>query len=62
VYFPSSLSLYRSPSGIGVQVAWAIPVYAVEAEWIANHGWRAFQELLDARSPNLLDLDRPPTL
>jgi hypothetical protein len=39
--------------------AWLIPITTVEATFVADQGWSEFESLLEARDPDLLDLDRP---
>jgi hypothetical protein len=39
---------------------WLFPILPSEVRFIASHGWSAFEDLLERRDPDLLDLRRSP--
>jgi hypothetical protein len=43
-----------------VLVSWLIPIYRSEADWIEEHGYNAFEDLIVKQDPDLMDLNRPP--
>jgi hypothetical protein len=57
VYFPDALAQCPATEPPTV-FAWLIPITADEAEFVAVHGWDAFEDLLEACEPDLLDLRR----
>jgi hypothetical protein len=40
-------------------IAWIVPISASEAAYIHQHGWSAFEELVESKEPDLLDMKRP---
>ena len=41
-------------------LVWLVPITTAEAEFVASHGWPAFEDLLAAGDPDLSDVSRPP--
>lgn len=37
---------------------WVIPIYDYEADFVRTNGWSSFEDLLEAREPDLYDLAR----
>ncbi|MFF3152449.1 suppressor of fused domain protein [Streptomyces sp. NPDC057910] len=62
VYFDDNFSSVRREDGRGVAIVWMIPIGATEADYVARHGWEAFESQLVAKDPDLLDLRRPQFL
>lgn len=59
VIFPQGLELYSESTPPTVLV-WLIPLLASEAEFVRQQGWDSFEDLLEERNPDLLDLNRLP--
>lgn len=58
-YLQPGVSLVESTDP-PTDVAWLIPVHPAEIATIRSAGWNAFDELLTAHDPDLLDLARSP--
>lgn len=59
-YLPDSFASCIEP-GVGeIVFAWLVPVYESEARYVAQHGWEAFENILEENDPDLLDDDREP--
>jgi hypothetical protein len=43
-----------------VLIAWLLPVYRTEVEWIQKYGYDAFEDLIVELDPDGLNLARPP--
>ncbi len=37
-----------------------VPITTTEAEFVASHGWTAFEDMLATEDPDLSDVNRPP--
>ncbi|QKL55768.1 suppressor of fused domain protein [Ralstonia solanacearum] len=59
VIFPQGLELYSESTPPTVLV-WLIPLLASEAGFVRQEGWSRFEDLLEERNPDVLDLNRPP--
>jgi suppressor of fused protein SUFU len=57
VYFPDGFEVVDDGNGTTVFV-WLVPISRAEAEYVRQHGWEAFEQLLDEKQPNLVDLGR----
>lgn len=57
VIFDDDLAVFEGSDPPTVFV-WMIPIYAEEAEFIANYGWSKFEDILVDKDPNLLDFHR----
>lgn len=57
VYFPDELATWHSEAG-DVDVQWLVPISGREAAYVRDHGWEAFEELLAAQDPDLVDVYR----
>ena len=57
VMFDESLATYEGTSPSTVLV-WLIPILADEARYVEEHGWEAFEDLLEQKNPDLWDLRR----
>lgn len=60
-YFPPGLGVWRGSDPPTV-IVWLVPIYDAEAEFVAEHGWDAFENLLQEGDPDLLDLQRAPVV
>ena len=58
VYFPDAFAGVVV-DGVDVVLAWLIPIYSAEAEYIWGAGWESFEQLLAELDPDLTDLQRP---
>ncbi|MEF9416832.1 suppressor of fused domain protein [Ralstonia sp. SM1864_UCD524_TZ4] len=58
VIFPQGLEVY-SESVPSTVLVWLVPLSASEAGFVRKEGWSRFEDLLEERNPDLLDLDRP---
>lgn len=59
LYFPEefrSMETVKPP----VAFAWAVPLMAVEADFVQQEGFKAFETLLEQQDPDLIDLMRDP--
>jgi hypothetical protein len=56
-YFPESLAVCRAATP-PVIVVWLVPITASEAAFVSHEGPRAFEVLLQAQRPDLLDVRR----
>lgn len=57
VYFPDEFATYRGESD--VVIAWLVPISSQEADYVASHGWDAFEDQLVDQDPDLVDFMRP---
>ena len=57
VYFRDGLATFRGTVP-GTVIVWLVPISHAEAHFVWEHGWQRFEEMLDARDPDLLDLGR----
>jgi hypothetical protein len=55
VYLPDEFGQFRD-----VVIAWLVPVARSEADYVAVHGWGAFEERLIDVDPDLTAIDRIP--
>ncbi|MFF4339223.1 suppressor of fused domain protein [Kitasatospora sp. NPDC001540] len=59
VYFDDGFRSVTVENGSEVGVVWLLPVSDREAAFVAERGWRAFEDELARRDPDLLDPSRP---
>jgi hypothetical protein len=59
VIFPPGIETYRGTSPATV-VVWLIPLMKSEAEFIRGSGWSRFEDLMEEKDPDLLDMNRSP--
>lgn len=45
-------------NSLNVLISWLIPIHLSEADWIEEHGWKAFESLLVEQDPDVMDLTR----
>jgi hypothetical protein len=57
VYFPDEFATFSSENG-DVVIAWLAPISTSEADFIARHGWDAFEDELAKQDPHLVDFQR----
>lgn len=57
VYFPDEFATYADAEG-PVVIAWLVPISASEADYVARHGWSAFEDRLVEQDPDLTDFAR----
>jgi hypothetical protein len=43
-------------------LVWLLPLHGVEAEFVKRNGWNEFEEMLEAKDIDLLDLNRKSIL
>lgn len=57
VVFNESITVYSGsvPSTVFV---WLIPIHSTEIQFVQSHGWSRFEDKLEERNPELLDLNR----
>ncbi|WP_407316045.1 suppressor of fused domain protein [Pseudomonas sp. nanlin1] len=58
VIFPDDLHLLGETEPPTVLV-WLIPLYETESAFVKQQGWRAFEQLMESKNPDLLDFNRP---
>lgn len=56
--FPDEFEEFRMEDG-PVLFVWLVPVTSMEIRFIKQRGWLAFDALLEAKDPDLWDLERP---
>jgi len=61
VTFPKSFWIYEGVSP-PVVLVWLIPIHPEETGYVATHGWKAFEDLLESPDPDLLDFNRKPVV
>ena len=61
VIFGNGFATYNGTTPPTVLV-WLIPLHGVEGEFVKRNGWNAFEDLLEAKDPDLLDLNRMPII
>lgn len=57
-YLPDAFHLWRGPNGERVGVLWLVPITRSEAAFVRKHGSAAFEEVLVAEQPDLLNVMR----
>ena len=57
-YFHEDLGKFDGFSAPFVPI-WLVPITPAEAAFVGQRGWQAFEDLLDEKEPDLLDLTRP---
>lgn len=57
-YLPDAFHLWRGPHGERVGVLWLVPITRAEAAFVRKHGSAAFEEVLVAEQPDLLNVMR----
>lgn len=58
VFFPDEFQAWRGSDPPTVFV-WLVPITTAERHFVEAKGWEAFEQLLEAQDPDLLDLNRP---
>jgi hypothetical protein len=53
VYFQDDFATHNE-----IVIAWLLPILSSEREFIENHGWREFEDLMESQDPDLTDLER----
>jgi hypothetical protein len=61
VAYPDDLKIFRGTDPPTIFV-WLIPVTHDEIHYVSNHGWSAFEDLIEKFNPDLCDLERPSML
>jgi hypothetical protein len=56
-YFPDSFHAFQDDNRT-VVFAWLVPIMDSEAEFVAKRGWSEFEDVLEAKDPDLLDFCR----
>lgn len=59
VYLPDDFAAYHDPAGT-IIIAWLVPILQSEADFVNHQGWSQFEDLLESRNPNLVDIYRSP--
>lgn len=59
VYFPDDFAV-AFENEAEIAIAWLVPISTGEADFVASHGWQAFEDLLTREDPDLLDVYRLP--
>jgi hypothetical protein len=59
VYFPDEFSVFKE-DGKSIVIAWLVPIYRNEVNYIRANGWPAFEGCLVENDPDLTDVYRPP--
>ena len=60
VYFPAEFAATKDDDGKPVTILWLIPITTPEAEFVKQHGWNKFEDLLTEQDPDLTDFSRSP--
>ncbi|MCX6613222.1 MAG: suppressor of fused domain protein [Acidobacteria bacterium] len=59
VCLPQGLQEFRDAEGQALVFAWLVPITETEANFIAARGWKEFENLLEERNADLVNLARP---
>lgn len=59
VYLPDGFAECDSGTRT-IVMTWLVPITDVEARYVRDHGWPAFEDALVAEDPDLVDLSRSP--
>lgn len=59
VILPEAFRGYTFDDGDEMVFAWMVPITNLEAAFVRTRGWGIFEQLLEARNADLVDLDRP---
>lgn len=59
VYFPDEFAVYEQDDK-AIAIAWLVPISANEANYVHKHGWSKFEELMERKNPDLVDIHRKP--
>ncbi|MDN4643891.1 suppressor of fused domain protein [Arthrobacter sp. PsM3] len=59
IYQPDEFATCDDADG-PVVIAWLVPLFPVEAAFVATHGWAALEDLLVQYDPDVTDWRRPP--
>lgn len=62
VYLPEEFAEATDDEKNPVVIAWLVPITTPEAEYVKQHGWSKFEDLLVEQDPDLADFDRRPLL
>jgi len=57
LFLPEALRDFPGRKG-QVAIAWAVPIYASEAQFIMDRGWESWEDILDTRYNEIFDLNR----
>ena len=49
-------------AAVDIDIGWLMPIHRSEAIWIDEHGYQAFEELLEKSNISVFDLQRPPVV
>jgi hypothetical protein len=58
VYLPADFATCTLESGDVAIIAWLVPITHSEGHYILDFGWNAFEDILVAADPDLLDFNR----
>jgi hypothetical protein len=61
VVFDEGFATYSDTSPPTIFV-WLIPLHGTEAKFVKKNGWSQFEDILEAKDPDLWDLNRDPVL
>ncbi len=59
IILPEEFRGYTFDDGSQMVFAWMAPITMLEAAYVRSKGWSKFEQLLEARNADLVDLDRP---
>jgi hypothetical protein len=62
IYYPNVFWTFHANDEGDVVFCWLLPIKDKERSYIQQHGWSAFEEILDKATVNLFDLGRPSLL
>lgn len=60
-FLPEDMALIHTEEG-DVVLAWLMPIFKAEAEYIFKNGWEPFEALLEQEGVDVYDLARPCTI
>lgn len=58
VYFEESFHMYHGDNNMSIIMSWLIPITKKEALFIDDNDWEDFEDLLEAKDPDLTDFER----
>lgn len=59
-YFDPDFDVATLDDGRDVVISWMVPISEVERQYVQENGWKAFEQKLTERDPDLLDIFREP--
>jgi hypothetical protein len=62
VHQPDSFRSFTTGEGGSIVFAWLVPIFDPEAQYVRDHGWSRFEDMLVERDPDLVNFNRQPVV